>query len=345
MLTPVEYRSVIKFFVLRGKNQQFVIDELNAAYGDDCPSKVTIYYWFKQFKWGRTNVDDDEKPGRPVEISDDKEAKLAQIIRYERRLTKLELSIRLNVSIGHLQKLLKGMGVRKLCSRFVPYFISEELARKRLECCQYNLGLYEQLGDVFLSNIVTEDETPLSLFVPESKRDSKEWKFPGEVATRKLKSGTSHRKSLMLSTFWDSRGIIHNDYLERGKSMNGQYYSELVTIARSKRRKSKLQDLYFLHDNAPVHKSAVASSSLVKAGFFVLEHPPYSSDLAPSDFYLFKHLKKALAGRHFEKPDELQQATEDFFTQKPPDFFKKAFDDLVHRWQKCIENDGSYIEK
>ena len=36
-----------------------------------------------------------------------------------------------------------------------------------------------------------------------------------------------------------------------------------------------------------------------------LDHPPYSPDLAPSDFHLFLHLKKHLAGKKFDD-DEVQ---------------------------------------
>jgi hypothetical protein len=34
-------------------------------------------------------------------------------------------------------------------------------------------------------------------------------------------------------------------------------------------------------------------------------HPPYSPDLAPSDFYLFTHVKHCLRGQSFETADEL----------------------------------------
>jgi hypothetical protein len=34
-------------------------------------------------------------------------------------------------------------------------------------------------------------------------------------------------------------------------------------------------------------------------------HPPYPPDLAPSDFYLFGHVKGCVAGNAFEDADEL----------------------------------------
>jgi hypothetical protein len=41
-----------------------------------------------------------------------------------------------------------------------------------------------------------------------------------------------------------------------------------------------------------------------------LEHPPYSSDLAPSDFYLFHRLKSTFKGRHYcDATDFIRNAT------------------------------------
>ena len=80
--------------------------------------------------------------------------------------------------------MLGSLGIRKFCSRFVPYFLSAEMCEKRLLCCRDNIRIYEELGDQMLDNIVTEDETPLSLYVPEDRRSSKEWKLPGEVSSR-----------------------------------------------------------------------------------------------------------------------------------------------------------------
>jgi hypothetical protein len=39
-------------------------------------------------------------------------------------------------------------------------------------------------------------------------------------------------------------------------------------------------------------------------------HPPYSPDLAPSDFYLFGYVKRCLAGLSFEDADQLLAAVE-----------------------------------
>jgi histone-lysine N-methyltransferase SETMAR len=48
---------------------------------------------------------------------------------------------------------------------------------------------------------------------------------------------------------------------------------------------------------------------LQKFKWAILGHPPYSPDLAPSDFHGFLHLKKHLAGKRIDDDDEVQDVT------------------------------------
>ena len=38
----------------------------------------------------------------------------------------------------------------------------------------------------------------------------------------------------------------------------------------------------------------------------MLEHPAYSPDLAPNDFFLFPKIKEILNGRHFDDIDDIR---------------------------------------
>jgi transposase len=59
------------------------------------------------------------------------------------------------------------------------------------------------------------------------------------------------------------------------------------------------KEVLFLHDNVPAHWTLATQKKLAYLGFHSLDHPPYSPDLAPSDYHLFLGLKKQLNGRHF----------------------------------------------
>ena len=54
-----------------------------------------------------------------------------------------------------------------------------------------------------------------------------------------------------------------------------------------------MADVLLLHDNAKPHTSRHTTAGIVKIGWEILPHPPYSPDLAPSDFHLFGPIKEA----------------------------------------------------
>jgi len=56
-------------------------------------------------------------------------------------------------------------------------------------------------------------------------------------------------------------------------------------------RRKVTKGVLFLHDNAPTHWALATQKKLAYLGFHCLDHPPYSPDLAPSDYYLFLGLK------------------------------------------------------
>ena len=53
-----------------------------------------------------------------------------------------------------------------------------------------------------------------------------------------------------------------------------------------------MKGVLFHHDNAPAHTPAIAMAAINDCGFELIQHFPYSHDLAPSDLHLFAKLKK-----------------------------------------------------
>jgi len=83
---------------------------------------------------------------------------------------------------------------------------------------------------------------------------------------------------------------LFTDYLEKGKTITGEYYSNILTRLdekiREKRPGFQKKKIIFHQDNAPSHKSVLAMGKLMDLHYELLEHPPNSPDLAPSDFCL-----------------------------------------------------------
>jgi len=103
------------------------------------------------------------------------------------------------------------------------------------------------------------------------------------------------RWKILASIFLDEDGILHIDYLPKGQTINAEYYSSLLVqlkgILKEKRRGKFTKGVLFLHDNAPAHRAHATQKKLACLGFQCLDHPPYSPDLAPSDYHLFPGLK------------------------------------------------------
>ena len=139
------------------------------------------------------------------------------------------------------------------------------------------------------------------------------------------------------------------DYLQKGKTINGEDYAKLLRELRQaikSKRPGKLTKGVLLHqENAPAHKSLVAMSAVHDCGFELIDHPPYSPDLAPSDYFLFPNLKKYLAGKWYESHDDVISAVEGFFEGQDENFDAIGIRALQHRWKKCVDRRGDYVEK
>jgi histone-lysine N-methyltransferase SETMAR len=95
---------------------------------------------------------------------------------------------------------------------------------------------------------------------------------------------------------------------------------QLKDILKEKRRGKVTKGVFFLRDNAPAHRVLATQKKLAYLGFKCLDHPPYSPDLAPSDYHLFPGLKKQLKGRHFSS-DAVIAAAETWLVGQLSDFF------------------------
>jgi histone-lysine N-methyltransferase SETMAR len=77
----------------------------------------------------------------------------------------------------------------------------------------------------------------------------------------------------------------------------------------------------------------------------VLHHPPYSPDLAPSDFHRFGLLKGTLRGTRFDEDENMIHAERTWLREQEMSWYRDGFHALVSRWRKTADLDGDYVEK
>ena len=143
---------------------------------------------------------------------------------------------------------------------------------------------------------------------------------------------------VLASVFWDVQGILSIDYLEKGRTINSKYYIALLVCLKKEIAKKwpqrKKKNVLFQQDNALCHKSIATMAKLHALHFKLLPHPPFSPDLAPSDYWLFSDLKRMFQGKRFGSNEEVISETEFYFEAKDKFFYKKGIELLEKHWNQ-----------
>ena len=79
-------------------------------------------------------------------------------------------------------------------------------------------------------------------------------------------------------------------------------------------------------------------------GIEVLNRPPYSPDLASSDYWLFADMKKNLRGGRFGSRSALGSGFYQYGKKTPTQSFCAAIRDIAKRWGRCVRLQGEFIE-
>ncbi|XP_063387179.1 histone-lysine N-methyltransferase SETMAR-like [Cydia fagiglandana] len=295
-------------------------------YGASGPSYATVKKWSRLFKLGRESIEDDPRSGRPISVvTEENVAKVKKLVLEDRRIKVWQIAEVLGISKERVGEILhEHLHMSKVSARWVPKMLTASDKERRVETSQAFLDLCEDNIDEVCSRIVTVDETWIRQYDPECKSESMQWIEKGERPPKKFKVQKSASK-LMATVFWDCDGILLIDYLEKGSTINALYYADLVRQVRQaiveKRRGKLRKGILFLQDNAPVHTAHVARRALKEVGFDEIDHPPYSPDLAPSDYFLFNNLKKELRGKRFTSDEEMKAAVEEHFEGQNKEYF------------------------
>jgi histone-lysine N-methyltransferase SETMAR len=121
--------------------------------------------------------------------------------------------------------------------------------------------------------------------------------------------------------------------------------NHLRPAIKSKRSGLLSTGVLLQRDNARPHTARSTVAAIQDLSFECLPHPPYSPDLASSDFHVFGPLKEAMGGKAFRSNNEVQQVVHEWLRSQPKDFFSRGIHALLKRWNTCMARNGDYIEK
>lgn len=322
---------------------------LKQAFGDELMGKSSFYRWFDRFSEGNDQVEDESRSGGPRNARKDATIEEVQrLVMKDRRITVRMISIAVGISLGTVKTILtEDLKLHKVCAKFVPKILSDDQIHFRVECCTDILGMIEADPD-FLNKVVTCDESWVFTYDPENKRQSAQWKHVTSPRPKKAKMSRSQEKAMIIP-FFDSQGIIHIEWVPQGQTVNKEYYLNVLKRFREKMRWKRPQQWrsgqwWFHQDNAPCHKSTLVTSWMADRGMKVVQHPPYSPDLAPCDFFLFPRMKNNLKGTRFKSTQELKEASRKYLQGLLKKDFQEAFQDWERRMKKCVDAKGHYFE-
>ncbi|XP_076381130.1 histone-lysine N-methyltransferase SETMAR-like [Megalopta genalis] len=308
-------------------------------YGADCLSERTCQNWFKKFRSEDFSLKDDQRSGRPSEVEDDK---IKAIIESNRHITVREIAERLNVSHTAIEYHIKSLGLVKKLDVWIPHELKEIHLTQRISICDTHLK--RNAIDPFLKRIITGDERWIVYNNINKKRSYSMLDEPAQT----IPKVELHQKMIMLSIWWDYKGVVYFEVLPSNQTINSDVYcqqlmklEEAIKVKRPKLANHK--GIVFHHDNARPHTSLATRTKLLELGWEVMSHPPYSPDLAPTDYHLFLSLQNFLHGKNFSNDDSLKSQLIKFFTDKDQKFYECGIMELPERWQKVIEQNGKYL--
>ena len=148
-----------------------------------------------------------------------------------------------------------------------------------------------------------------------------------------------------LKTFEDA-DVIYYELLKPNETITGERYrTQLMRLSRAVREKrpqyeQRHEKVILQHDNARPHVAKPVKTYLETLKWEVLPHPPYSPDIAPSDYYLLRLIAHSLADQQFRSYEDIQKWLDSWIASKDELFYRDGFRALPKRWAKVVANDG-----
>lgn len=319
-----------------GHSAKEALQNIHQALGQDAVSRTTCFDWFNRFRSGDYSLEDKERSGRPVEVNDEE---LKNLVEADQKQSTRELASKLGPNQSTIDRHLRALGKVAKFGDSIPHVLTDVNRFDRQEVCSQLLSKSRRFD--WLDNLITGDEKWV-LYVNYTRK--RKWVDKHERPEHDVEDDL-HPKKVMLSVWWDAQGVVYWELLPKGVTITAEVYCTQLEkvkdqLALIRRNRTKV---YFLHDNAKPHTAKATRLKLLELGWEVLPHPPYSPDLAPSDYHLFRSLQHFLDGKRYENEGQVETDLRQFFQSKPADFYRRGIRSLPERWNTVILSNGDYI--
>ena len=318
------------------------------SFGQESVSYDCVKWWVKEFNSGRVNLTRKEGSGRPVSEGREKDLEDVKKSVKENPFQSIrEISLAQNVPRESVRLHLHKLQLCKKRCRFIPRHLTPDLKARRLRCAQASLQLL-QSGKLNIQNMITIDEKSFSLYTKFGHLKSKAWQKIGAPRLPVPKSlGRSQATSQMYAMAISTSGVQHVFRTPAKTTVNANVYMNQIlkpAIATFKKQRRNRQ-LWLLHDNARPHVASVVKTFLADANVSVIDHPPYSPDLSPCDYFLFSRLSKMMAGKKSDNLDQLFNRIQENLQLIPNSRFEKAMLEWRQRLELTVTAEGDFFDE
>ena len=170
-----EHRTVIKFSIWKGLNTTKISKELDNVYKHSAPSYRTVTNWVAEFKDPKRALEDAPRMGRLSTITADENIEAVErTVMHDRQISIRHVAEELTIPKTAIHEIMNNhMGMKKVCTRWVPKLLTPIQRANRVDCCQELLQLSEVNPAKFFDYIVTGDESSIHHYDPLSQLEAK----------------------------------------------------------------------------------------------------------------------------------------------------------------------------
>ncbi len=342
-------RAEISLLRIQGWSVSEAHQELLRIHGQSALSLSTVHRWFCKFDHGVQDFSVKKTGGQISKVTPEVVNKVKELLAEDNTMCLRVISNRTGLSLRTIHHIIRNkLELKKRPAKWIPHALSDAQKRTRLRMARGLLTRFcctPSLHD----RVITGDESWFFCYELETKRSTSAWLSKNEDRPPKPVRDRYVRK-VMLIIFWDSQGVVHREFVPDGKGVNAQVYLQTMRQLREKIRRHRLpfwcrQNFWLHHDGAPAHHSALVTNFLQATGTNLLPHPPYSPDLAPSDFFLFARMKRNMRGEVFASVEDLIKRVDFEIGQVAHWEFQHTLrESWLKRLEKCVEKRGNYFE-
>jgi histone-lysine N-methyltransferase SETMAR len=333
-------RSFVVFSAALGDNAQTILQKLHILFGKEAPKKTFVYKWMRAIEDGVTFFEDAKRSGRPCE-NVGLEPMIREILADEPFSSTRSLAEDLGKPRETIRVILiTRMGLRKFKCRWIPHALTDDQKKMRVSCALAMLSRLTVRDGI--KNTITGDESWFYLEIPATGQ----WADSPENVQKNVQKNIASKK-VMITILWSVQGFLVIDALPTGGKFTSLYFRTILNkLSRHMSIKKPVKGLQGLNlhlDNAAPHRAQSTQQHIRRLGLKNLPHPPYSPDLAPSDFFLFGHVKEKLKGQKFPNEKALLQAIQNVLGEIPKATLIRVMDEWLRRLQAVIDTGGEYI--